>query len=133
MYVERPTGASGNPKSSDKGSRPSETVSCYGGKRGVTNEDKKRAGENSPLRIVYKQIAKYTAGARSNGVQGTVTLRVTFCASGSIGSITTIKGLPFGLTEQAIEAARKMRFEPELIDGRARTTTRPVTFTFYIY
>jgi protein TonB len=86
-----------------------------------------------PLRITYKQKAQYTDAARTNGVQGTVTLRVTFLASGGIGSITTVKGLPHGLTEQAIAAARSMKFEPELANGVARTTTRPVSFTFNIY
>lgn len=86
-----------------------------------------------PLKITYKQKAQYTDAARTNGVQGTVTLRVTFLASGGIGSITTIKGLPHGLTEQAIAAARAMRFEPEMINGQPRTTTRPVSFTFNIY
>jgi len=87
----------------------------------------------SPLKIVYKEKARYTAEVRSKGIEGTVTLRVTFLASGGIGSITTIRGLPCGLTENAVEAARKMRFEPERVDGVARTTSRPVTFTFNIY
>lgn len=87
----------------------------------------------SPLRIISKQKAQYTDAARTNNVQGTVTLRVTFLASGGIGSIVTIKGLPHGLTEQAIAAARAIRFEPEKVNGQARTTTRPVSFTFNIY
>ena len=86
-----------------------------------------------PLKVTYKQKAQYTAEARTNGLQGIVKLRVTFLASGKIGSITTIQGLPYGLTEQAIEAARKMRFEPEAVAEGKRTTTRPVTFTFNIY
>jgi protein TonB len=93
----------------------------------------KAAAVTQPLKITYKQKAAYTDAARTNGVQGTVTLRVTFLASGGIGSITTIKGLPHGLTEQAIAAARAMRFEPEMVGGQARTTTRPVTFSFNIY
>ncbi|HEX6279112.1 MAG TPA: energy transducer TonB [Pyrinomonadaceae bacterium] len=86
-----------------------------------------------PLRITYKQKAQYASEARSNGIEGVVKLRVTFLASGNIGSITTIQGLPYGLTERAIEAARKMRFEPEEVSGVRRTTTRPVVFTFDIY
>lgn len=86
-----------------------------------------------PLRIVYKEKASYTEEARSHGIQGKVTLRVTFLASGGIGSITTIKGLPFGLTEQAVEAVKKIKFEPEHVNGVARTTARPVSFTFNIY
>jgi len=86
-----------------------------------------------PLKILAKQKAQYTDAARTNNVQGTVTLRVTFLSSGGIGSIATIKGLPHGLTEQAIAAARNIRFEPEMVNGVARTTSRPVSFTFNIY
>lgn len=119
--------------------------SGYGGGVGDGNGDGRGSGDGrggpppavarvtQPLRITYKQKAQYTDAARTNGVQGTVTLRVTFLASGGIGSITTVKGLPHGLTEQAIAAARNMRFDPEMVGGVARTTTRPVSFTFNIY
>ena len=118
--------------------------SGYGGGVGDGNGDGRGSGTagapappaarvTQPLRITYKQKAQYTDAARTNGVQGTVTLRVTFLASGGIGSITTVKGLPHGLTEQAIAAARNMKFEPEMAGGVARTTTRPVSFTFNIY
>jgi protein TonB len=101
--------------------------------RGGPPSAPKPAAVTQPLKITYKQKAAYTDAARTNGVQGTVTLRVTFLASGGIGSITTIKGLPHGLTEQAIAAARAMKFQPEMVGGQARTTTRPVTFSFNIY
>ncbi|HQU91238.1 MAG TPA: energy transducer TonB, partial [Pyrinomonadaceae bacterium] len=92
-----------------------------------------KAKITKPLKVTFKQKAQYTSEARSNGIEGVVKLRVTFLASGKIGSITTIQGLPYGLTEQAIEAARKMTFEAEEVAGAKRTTTRPVAFTFNIY
>ena len=87
----------------------------------------------APLRLLYKQKASYTDFARFYAVQGTVTLRVTFLASGEIGSIVPIKKLPFGLTEASTYAARQMRFEPEMVNGVARHTSRPVSFSFSIY
>lgn len=101
--------------------------------RGGSGAPPPTARVTQPLKITHKQKAQYTDAARTNNVQGTVTLRVTFLASGGIGSITTIRGLPHGLTEQAIAAARAMRFEPEMVGGQARTTSRPVSFTFNIY
>ena len=92
-----------------------------------------RAVVSAPLKILSKKKAQYTEDARMNNVQGTVTLRVAFIASGEIGEISAIKGLPFGLTEAAIEAAKQIRFEPEVVNGEPRTTTRPVSFTFNIY
>jgi len=85
------------------------------------------------LRILSKQKAAYTDQARVNNVQGAVTLRVTFLASGGIGSITTIKGLPYGLTENAIAAARNLKFEPQMVNGQPQTVSRPVTFSFNMY
>lgn len=87
----------------------------------------------SPLKVLSKKKAVFTDEARSNGIQGNVTLRVTFLASGKIGGITTVKGLPYGLTETAIAAAREIKFEPEMVNGIPRTTSRPVTFSFNIY
>lgn len=88
---------------------------------------------NRPLRILQKHKAQYTDVARNNGIEGKVTLRVTFLANGEIGRISVVEGLPHGLTEQAIAAARKFRFEPELVRGIPTTTTRPVTYSFDIY
>lgn len=87
----------------------------------------------SALKILSKKKAEYTEVARTNGTQGTVTLRVTFLASGSIGGISVIKSLPDGLTDQAIAAARMITFEPERVNGTPRTTSRPVTFSFNLY
>jgi TonB family protein len=89
--------------------------------------------DNSPLKVTFKLKAQYTEFARFYMIQGTVSLRVTFLATGQIGSITTIKKLPFGLTETATNAATQMRFEPEMVNGVARTTSLPVSFTFNIY
>jgi len=93
----------------------------------------KKGNLTASLLIVSKKKAEYSEAARSNGTQGSVTLRVTFLASGAIGSITVVRGLPDGLTENAIAAARYIEFEPEYIDGVPRTTTRPVSYTFNIY
>lgn len=85
------------------------------------------------FKLLSKQKAQYTDAARTNNVQGTVTLRVTFLGTGQIGSISVISGLPHGLTEQAIAAARRMTFQPKTINGQPQTTSRPVSFTFNIY
>lgn len=92
-----------------------------------------RAGVTSPVKILFKQQAKYTDAARQNNVQGTVTLRVTFTANGAIGAISPVSGLPYGLTEQAIAAARSIRFEPAKKNGVAITTQKTVAFSFTIY
>lgn len=85
------------------------------------------------MKIVSKPRANYTDTARQNQVQGTVTLRVTFLASGQIGSIAPVSGLPYGLTEQAIAAARSIKFEPQMVNGSAISVTKQVQYSFTIY
>ena len=97
----------------------------------AANADKKDGSE--PLLVVSKVNAQYTDAARKNHERGNVTLRVTFLANGGIGTIQVIQPLKWGLTEQAITAARKLVFLPQRLNGAAVTTSRPVTFSFNIY
>lgn len=101
------------------------------------NSPKVTKTENSanskPLNIIYKPHAKYTKEAKLNNIQGNVRLRIVFLANGEIGSINEIAGLPFGLTEKAIEAAQKIRFEPQITNGRAVVVSKVVVFRFEIY
>jgi len=91
------------------------------------------AGVSSPLKITFKPKARFTEAARVANSQGNVVLRVTFLASGQIGSISTVKGLPHGLTESAIAAARGIRFEPAKVNGVAQTTVKTLEMSFSIY
>jgi hypothetical protein len=86
-----------------------------------------------PLRIISKMPARYTDIARIYNVNGTITLRVEFLADGTIGKVTTITRLPFGLTNQSVAAARAITFEPELIDGVPQTKTKVIQYSFRIY
>lgn len=89
--------------------------------------------ETKTLLILSKPYANYTDAARQNNIQGTVILRVTFNANGTIGEVTPISTLPFGLTEQAISAAKRMRFQPAMKNGVPYTVTKQVPYTFTIY
>ncbi len=91
------------------------------------------SSETKPLQIISKPRAGYTDAARQNQLQGTVTLRVTFSASGEIGSVSAIEELPDGLTEQAILAARGIRFEPAQKNGVPQTVTKQVQYSFMLY
>jgi TonB family protein len=85
------------------------------------------------MRILSKPKPTYTESARANNVQGTVTLKVTFLADGTIGSIVPVTRLPNGLTDQAIAAARLIRVEPEIKNGVPVTVTKIVPYSFTIY
>lgn len=90
-------------------------------------------GPTEGVKILSKPRANYTDAARQNQVQGKVVLRVTFAANGSIGQISVISGLGNGLTEQAIAAARGIRFEPAKRGGVPYSVTKPVEYSFTIY
>jgi hypothetical protein len=87
----------------------------------------------TPLKITSKPIALYTDEARFNGIQGVVRLRVVLLSNSSVGAIQPISRLPFGLTEQAIAAARLVRFEPKKINGSSVNTTAVLEYGFAIY
>lgn len=85
------------------------------------------------LLLLTKPRPRYTDDARQNNVQGTVELQVRFMGNGDIGSICAVKGLRRGLTEQAVEAAKRIKFVPAEIGGQPADVVRRVTYTFSIY
>jgi TonB family protein len=90
-------------------------------------------GPNLKPTILYREKAKYTEEARQNRVQGTVTLNVVFGADGQIHNIRTVRGLSHGLTETAIEAAQRIRFQPAARDGKAVSVSATLEFNFALY
>jgi TonB family protein len=80
--------------------------------------------------ILYKEKGKYTEEARQNRIEGTVVLNVVFRADGRITNIRVVRGLPDGLTEKAIEAATKVRFNPAVKNGVPVSVRGDIEFTF---
>ena len=89
--------------------------------------------ENTPLQIISKPSPRYTDIARIYDISGEVNARVTFLANGEIGSVTPVKSLPFGLTLQAVAAAKQMKFSPPTRNGVPYAVTKTVVFSFQIY
>jgi TonB family protein len=83
--------------------------------------------------ILYREKAKYTEEARQNKIQGTVVLQVVFNVNGTISDIRVIRGLPDGLTEKAIEAAKKIRFNPAVKSGTPVSVRGNLEFSFNLY
>ena len=86
---------------------------------------------DTPVKILFRPKAEYP---KSDGgsvcIRGTVTLKVQFLESGKIGDIVAVTRLPYGATENAIEAAKKMRFKPATRDGKPVTKSMTVQFWF---
>jgi TonB family protein len=83
--------------------------------------------------ILYREKAKYTEEARQNKIQGVVILQVVFHVNGSITDIRVIRGLSDGLTEKAIEAAKKIRFNPAVKNGAPVSVRGQLEFSFNLY
>lgn len=90
-------------------------------------------GETTAVKIISKPKAPYTDEARQNNVQGSVTLKIVFLASGQIGSVTAVSRLPYGLTENAIAAAKQIKFEPKKVNGVPVTVSMTFQYGFNIY
>jgi TonB family protein len=87
----------------------------------------------APLTVLYKPNAGYTESARANRTQGTVKLQVVFLANGTVGEVSVLTALPHGLTERAVDAARKIRFTPKSLDGKPMDETTTVEYKFNLF
>jgi TonB family protein len=88
---------------------------------------------SSKARILSKPQPSYTEEARQNQVTGTVVLRAVFTSSGEVKNITARSGLPHGLTERAIAAAREIKFVPATKDGRSVSMYIQLEYNFNLY
>jgi TonB family protein len=132
------TGPAVTPEGRERGSgsgRGSDSGSAGGiGDGQVTSPPPTPApGVTKGIRILTKPRPGYTNLARFYEISGSVIVRVTFKDSGEIGSISVVEGLPFGLINQAIEAAKRIRFEPAYRDGKPITVVKQVHYSFLIY
>jgi len=85
---------------------------------------------NLQPKILSKERAAYTEEARHNSIRGSVLLSIVFGADGHIYNIQVIRGLPQGLTETAIEAARKIKFRPAIKNGAPVNVRMQVLYEF---
>jgi TonB family protein len=83
--------------------------------------------------ILYREAAIYTDEAKRNGLEGKVILDVLVAADGNITDVRIFSGLPDGLTESAIEAAKKVRFKPATRDGKPVSVREKMEIDFTLY
>lgn len=106
-----------------------------GGGGGGTDYNKIFSGRevNSKARVLSKPEPQYTEDARKNQVTGTVVLRAVFTSGGQVTNIRAVSGLPYGLTERAMAAARQIRFVPATKDGRQVSMHIQLEYNFNLY
>jgi TonB family protein len=84
-------------------------------------------------RVLSKPEPQYTDAARMAGIQGTVIIRAIFSADGEVKHLYVLDALPFGLTTNAMQAARRIKFAPATRDGRAVSMYIQLEYNFNLY
>ena len=84
-------------------------------------------------RLLSRAEPQYTEEARRAQVNGTVVLRAVFAADGTVQNILVLHSLPYGLTEEAVRAARKVKFVPATKDGHPVSQFIQIEYNFNLY
>jgi protein TonB len=95
-------------------------------------EEVEKEKPDTPAQILSKPTPSYTKEARRLGVQGQVILKVLLSSQAGISRIRVHRGLPAGLTENAIHAACKIKFKPALKNGVAVSRWVTVEYAFRV-
>jgi len=82
--------------------------------------------------ILEKPRPAYTEEARRLRIEGEVQLEILFGASGEISILRVVRGLGHGLDENAVQAARTIRYLPARKDGRPVDSTATVHIIFQL-
>jgi len=106
-----------------------------GGRAGLVGRDGPlRSSEvDEKVRLLSKPEPHYSEEARRQAITGTVVLRVIFSSTGEVTQIRTIQGLPLGLTERAIAAAREIKFVPAKKGERPVSVYMQLEYNFNLY
>jgi TonB family protein len=93
----------------------------------------KTAGYSMP-RCIYCPIADYSPQAEEGRVQGIVELLAVVGEDGRIKNVRVVKGLPEGLTLEAIKAVGRWRLQPATgPDGKPVAVRVPIQVSFQLF
>lgn len=91
--------------------------------------DEANAPDFAP-KITNRPKAKYTDAALEKRVSGKIILKAVLSADAKVINIEVVEKLPGGLTESAIAAAQKIKFEPALKSGKPVAVRIKLVFDF---
>jgi TonB family protein len=80
--------------------------------------------------VKRKPQPEYPDEARRQRIEGAVVLRCIFAATGEVKNFHVVSGLPYGLTEAAIEAGKRIKFQPAVKDGRPVSCWMELVYNF---
>jgi TonB family protein len=85
------------------------------------------------IRLAIKPEPQYTEQAKQAGITGTVVLKAVFTSGGNVSNIRIVSGLPYGLTETAVAAAKNIKFFPAMKDGKNVSMWMQLEYNFNLY
>jgi hypothetical protein len=80
--------------------------------------------------ITYKPEPPFTEKARKHKVGGDVSIRAILSSAGDVRVLYILKKLPDGLTEQAVKAAKEIKFEPATVGGKQVSVIVLLVYSF---
>ena len=83
--------------------------------------------------ILKKPNPRYSREGQRHRTSGYVIVRAILAADERVKHIEVITGLPDGLSEKAVEAARQIKFKPAIKDGKPVSTWVHLEYRFDIY
>jgi TonB family protein len=93
-------------------------------------------GEGISLpKAIFSPTPEYTTEAAKKKIEGTVLVSLIVLPDGTSRNVTVIKGLGYGLDEQAVKAVSTWRFQPAVrqSDGGIVPISITVETTFHVY
>lgn len=122
-----PPVASPSPDVTAKSSKPT-PPKIVNGERIYTSKE-----VDEKLQILRKPTPSFPREARKHLTRGYVILRAILAADETVKHIEVITGLPHGLSEKAIEAARQIKFKPAMKDGKPVSSWVELQYQFRTY
>ncbi len=83
--------------------------------------------------ITKRPLPGYTREGRVHRTHGIVVLQAVLAADETVKHIEIITGLPDGLSQKAIEAAKQIKFEPAKKDGKPVSVWVEIEYRFNVY
>ena len=97
-----------------------------------TIEEMQKLQTDRKARVLYRVEPEYTPDAREKKIEGSVVVTLTIDQQGLPQNIQVKQSLYPSLDQSAIEAARKMRFQPAMKDGQPVSQFITAEFVFSI-
>jgi TonB family protein len=89
--------------------------------------------EITPPRLSEVASPNYTAEAKKKKIEGVVTLAIVVDKKGDVVDAKVVKGLGYGLDENAIIAVKEWKYKPGEKDGEPVAVKMEATVDFYLH